>query len=386
MLFRLMPTYGEVVHPRNTNGCEPEQIHHRVLGLVRVYRTEEELKRRQEGQWKAGQDRAGNKDPAEQGVLKVGPPRSKKAAAAAATGVAGTIRRPKNEKGVDDLPGRKEPPPSQKHVRMQAPPSSSSDEEHNEEEEHVVRIKQELRKAGTLWETYPSDDNERERTKELRAEKKGKVAARGREKRTEKSRVLEDRLRDESEREGSSTESETTVRVKRKLEPVDHQVSDDDDDDNDKDNNDHLPQLFDHPCEACFKDRRYCVRVKAKGINVCALCYQRKGKCTQIEMRKQMLAQAPSGSRIRGKGASRASKGTRRARSVSIRRRTDGSESDMDAAADIAATPRGRSRPRVEGEKSVSKDGPATPRCSQRSSSRVAQMVDDPLQKMKEGE
>ena len=99
-----------------------------------------------------------------------------------------------------------------------------------------------------------------------------------------------------------------------------------------------------------------------------------------------MLAQAPSGSRIRGKGASRASKGTRRARSVSIRRRMDSSESDMDAAADVAAAPRGRSRPRVEGERSVSKDVPATLRHSQRSSSRVAQMVDDPLQKMKEGE
>jgi len=233
-----------------------------------------------------------------------------------------------------------------------------------------------------LWESYPSDDNERERTKELRAEKKGKVAARGREKRTEKSRVLEDCLRDESEREGSSTELETTVRVKRKPEPVDHQVSDN----NNKDNKDHLPQLFDHPCEACFKDRRYCVKVKAPGINVCALCYQRKGKCTQIEMRKQMLAQAPSGSRIRGKGSSRASKGTQQAWSVSIRRRTDGSESDMDAAADVAAAPQGCSRPRVEGEKSVSKDVPATPRRSQRSSSRVAQMVDVPLQKMKEGE
>jgi len=285
---------------------------------------------------------------------------------------------PKKEKGVDNLPGRNEPPPLQKHVRMQAPPSSSSDEEHNEEEEHVVRIKQELRKAGTLWESYPSDDNERERTKELRAEKKGKVVARGHKKRTEKSRVLKDRLRDKSEREGSSNELETTVRVKRKPEPVDHQVS--------NDNNNHLPQLFDHPCEACFKDQRYCVKVKAPGINVCALCYQRKGKCTQIEMRKQMLAQAPSRSRIRGKGSSKASKGTWQAWLVSIRRRTDGSESDMDAAADVAAAPRGRSRPRVEGEKSVSKDVPATLWCSQCSSSRVAQMVDDPLQKMKEGE
>jgi len=40
--------------------------------------------------------------------LKVGPPRLKKGAAAAATGVAGTIRHPKNEKGVDDLLGRNE--------------------------------------------------------------------------------------------------------------------------------------------------------------------------------------------------------------------------------------------------------------------------------------
>src|SRR6266568_469712 len=131
---------------------------------------------------------------------------------------------------------------------MQAPLSSSSDEDskESEEEEHIVRIKQELRNAGTLWETYPSNNNKRERTKELRSEKKGKVVARGHKKRMKRSQVFEDR--DESAREGSSV-LERTIRVKRKLELEDNGVDDDEEDD-DGDNSD-LPKLFEHPCEAC---------------------------------------------------------------------------------------------------------------------------------------
>jgi len=75
--------------------------------LVRVYQTEKELKRRQEGQWKAGQDRAGNKDPAKQGVLKVGPSRLKKAAAAAVTGGGWDDSAPKKREGCG-RPAREE--------------------------------------------------------------------------------------------------------------------------------------------------------------------------------------------------------------------------------------------------------------------------------------
>ena len=134
------------------------------------------------------------------------------------------------------------------------------------------------------------------------------MVARGHKKRMKRSQVFEDR--DESAREGSSM-LERTIRVKRKPELEDNGVDD-------NGNNGNLPKLFEHPCEACFKARRYCQKVKTPGMNICTLCHHRKWKCLQIDMMKQRLAQAPSRSKVRGRGASKAPKGKQWGRSVSI--------------------------------------------------------------------